>query len=46
MNKVTIILMNQGKKVNANVLVKISNAPCKCLFYTVPNSNYFDHDND
>lgn len=46
MNKVTIILMNQGKKVNANVLVKISNALGKCLFYTVPNSNYFDHDND
>lgn len=46
MNKVTIILMNQGKKVNANVLVKISNAPGKCFFYTVPIFNCFDHDND
>lgn len=29
-----------------NILVKISNAPDKCLYNTVPSSNYFDRDND
>lgn len=27
-------------------LVKISNAPNNCLYNTVPNFTYFDHDND
>lgn len=29
-----------------NILVKIPNAPDKCLYNTVPSSNYFDRDND
>lgn len=28
------------------ILVNISNAQGKCVYYTVCNSNYFDHYND
>lgn len=28
------------------ILVKDFNAPGKCVYYAVHNSNHFDHDND
>lgn len=36
---------HQLSAIDMYVLIKISNARGKYLYYTVPNSNYFDHDN-